>query len=225
MGVHFCFTRGSRTSLVRAGASRSQIRVTGWQTGYLRQTSNASSPLRSGELVFANNAFVAVQLALHTILHNASLFGQQTHILKLPRALPSWYLSGEKWTVCPTANLCACIFRSPGARRNFLWCGGAVFRGRPATSLIARSTSPWHRNPSIAFPLEPLAERLSVAPDRFGLLPDAAFRRFFVGPAPLHVAKGAFALHLFLEHPQCANLCRCREQTPAYLTPLGRLVI
>ena len=41
-----------------------------------------------------------------------------------------------------------------------------------------------------------------MAPDRFGFLTDTAFRGFFVGPAPLHVAEGALALHLFLKHPQ-----------------------
>src|SRR5271155_3026043 len=54
------------------------------------------------------------------------------------------------------------------------------------------------RDRSIAFPLEPLAEHLAVAPDRFGLLADTAFRWLFVSPAPLHVAEGALALHFFL---------------------------
>ena len=38
--------------------------------------------LRSSELVFTRNAFVAVQLALYTILENAGCFGQQADDLK-----------------------------------------------------------------------------------------------------------------------------------------------
>ena len=34
------------------------------------------------ELIFAHNAFVAVQLALHTVLENTGLFGQQADDLK-----------------------------------------------------------------------------------------------------------------------------------------------
>ena len=41
-----------------------------------------------------------------------------------------------------------------------------------------------------------------MASDRFCLLADAAFRWFLIGPGPPHVAEGALALHLFLEHPQ-----------------------
>jgi len=39
---------------------------------------------RSGELVFAHDAFVAVQLALYPVLENAGGFGQQTHDLETP---------------------------------------------------------------------------------------------------------------------------------------------
>jgi hypothetical protein len=41
-----------------------------------------------------------------------------------------------------------------------------------------------------------------VTPDCFGLLADPAFGGFFESPAALHLAEGALALHLFLEHPQ-----------------------
>jgi hypothetical protein len=41
-------------------------------------------PLRSGELVFAHNAFVSVQLALDAVLENAGGFGQQADHLKAP---------------------------------------------------------------------------------------------------------------------------------------------
>jgi hypothetical protein len=40
--------------------------------------------LRSGELVFAHNAFVAVQLALDAVLENAGGFGQQADDLETP---------------------------------------------------------------------------------------------------------------------------------------------
>jgi len=42
------------------------------------------TPSRSGELVFAHDAFVAVQLALYPVLENAGGFGQQTHDLETP---------------------------------------------------------------------------------------------------------------------------------------------
>ena len=42
------------------------------------------TPSRSGELVFAHDAFVAVQLALYPILENARGFGQQTDDLETP---------------------------------------------------------------------------------------------------------------------------------------------
>jgi hypothetical protein len=38
----------------------------------------------SRELIFAHNAFVAVQLALHAVLENAGLFGQQADDLEAP---------------------------------------------------------------------------------------------------------------------------------------------
>ena len=37
-----------------------------------------------GKLIFAHDAFVAVQLALHAVLANAGLFGQQADDLKTP---------------------------------------------------------------------------------------------------------------------------------------------
>src|ERR1041385_6241341 len=54
----------------------------------------------------------------------------------------------------------------------------------------------------VAFALPALAQHLAVTADRIGLFPNAAFRGLLVGPAPLHVAEGALALHLLLEHPQ-----------------------
>src|SRR5207302_8237517 len=55
---------------------------------------------------------------------------------------------------------------------------------------------------SIAFALEALAQHLAMATHRLRSLARAAFRWFLVGPAPLHLAEGALALHFFLEHPQ-----------------------
>ncbi|MFL5267099.1 MAG: hypothetical protein ACJ8AH_10980 [Stellaceae bacterium] len=38
----------------------------------------------SRELIFAHNAFVAIHLALHTVLENAGLFRQQADDLEAP---------------------------------------------------------------------------------------------------------------------------------------------
>src|SRR5438445_13894329 len=55
---------------------------------------------------------------------------------------------------------------------------------------------------SITFALEALAQHLAMPTHRLRPLARAAFRWFLVGPAPLHLAEGALALHFFLEHPQ-----------------------
>src|SRR5690348_13831073 len=55
---------------------------------------------------------------------------------------------------------------------------------------------------SVALALQPLAQHLTVPPDRLGLLAHPAFRRLFISPPPLHLAKGALPLHLLFEHPQ-----------------------
>jgi hypothetical protein len=44
----------------------------------------APTPSRSRQLVFAHDAFVAVQLALYPVLENAGGFGQQTDDLETP---------------------------------------------------------------------------------------------------------------------------------------------
>src|SRR6202011_646592 len=54
----------------------------------------------------------------------------------------------------------------------------------------------------IPFALEALAQHLAVATHRLRPFADAAFRRLLVGPAALHLAEGALALHFLLEHPQ-----------------------
>src|SRR6266849_8964661 len=56
---------------------------------------------------------------------------------------------------------------------------------------------------SIPLALEPFSERLAVSPDRLRLLTHSALRRLLVCPPPLHLAENAFALHLFLQYPQC----------------------
>src|SRR6516225_2323278 len=81
-----------------------------------------------------------------------------------------------------------------------------------------------YRDRSIAFPFEPLAEHLAVAPDRFGLLTDPACRGFFVGSAPFHFPEGALALHLFLEHPQRGIYVVVAHEDLHGRTPLQRLV-
>lgn len=50
-----------------------------------------------------------------------------------------------------------------------------------------------------AFALQTLAQQFTRATNRFGLLPSALFRRFFVEFTPLHFAKRAFALHLLFQ--------------------------
>src|SRR3989442_780053 len=55
---------------------------------------------------------------------------------------------------------------------------------------------------SITFALEAFAQHLAVATDRLRPFASAAFRRFLIGPASLHLAEGALALHFLLEHPQ-----------------------
>ncbi len=56
--------------------------------------------------------------------------------------------------------------------------------------------------PSVAFALQALAQELAVAAHRLGFLAGAAFGRFLVVAAELHLAKYAFALHLLLEGAQ-----------------------
>jgi hypothetical protein len=53
-----------------------------------------------------------------------------------------------------------------------------------------------------AFALQPLADQLAGAANRLRLLAGALFRRLFIKLATLHLAEGAFALHLLLQRPQ-----------------------
>src|SRR5260221_10298888 len=95
-----------------------------------------------------------------------------------------------------SAVRCWFLFQSAcAARRASAW--------RCSILLIRRSS---HRACSlralVAFALHPLAQGLAVAADGFGLLACPPLRRLFIGAAPLHFAKRAFALHLFLQHPE-----------------------
>ena len=56
---------------------------------------------------------------------------------------------------------------------------------------------------SVTFALEPFAHRLTVSTDRLGPLAHSSLRWFFVGATPLHLAKGALTLHLFLQDADC----------------------
>src|SRR5262249_36863130 len=49
-----------------------------------------------------------------------------------------------------------------------------------------------------------LAHRLSVSADRLGPFAHSSLRRLLVGAAPLHLAKGALALHLLFQDSECA---------------------
>src|SRR6266851_199616 len=66
---------------------------------------------------------------------------------------------------------------------------------------IAEAGTPWLA--SIPLALEPFSQRFAVSADRLRLLTHSALRRLLVCPPPLHLAENAFALHLFLQYPQC----------------------
>src|SRR5262249_11430695 len=56
----------------------------------------------------------------------------------------------------------------------------------------------------VAFALHALSQRLAMAANRLALLPCSPLRRLLIVAPTLHLAQHALALHLFLEHAQCA---------------------
>src|SRR4029077_8418674 len=66
----------------------------------------------------------------------------------------------------------------------------------------AHTSAPENTSDSVALPLHPLAQHLAVTTHRLRLLAHAPLGRLLIGAPTLHLAEGAFALHLLLEHAQ-----------------------
>jgi hypothetical protein len=79
---------------------------------------------------------------------------------------------------------------------------GAAFapQSRPCTP--AGQHLLFFRSRNKPFPLGLLACGLAGSTDSFGLFPSRFFGRLLVKSTTLHLAKHAFPLHLFLEHPE-----------------------
>ena len=60
--------------------------------------------------------------------------------MKLPRAVPCWLRSGEKRTVCPTANLCTDMFNLPGAAQDRAPMPGTAAEGHWPFGSVPLST-------------------------------------------------------------------------------------
>ena len=74
------------SGLPSAGMSRSEA-LDGGRLILRDMVGIEPTPSRSCELVFAHDAFVAVQLALYSVLEDARSFGQQTNDLEAPANL------------------------------------------------------------------------------------------------------------------------------------------
>jgi len=75
---------------------------------------------------------------------------------------------------------------------------------------------------SIPFSIQALTHRLPVTPDGIAFFASPAFRGFFIGTPPLHLAKSAFALHFLLQNAKrcvdviVSNEYLCDGATPSF---------
>ena len=79
----------------------------------------------------------------------------------------------------------------------------AILCGGLAPFFETRLTVAFPRSPSVR---SPRARAVCASPcgtDRLGPFAYSSLRWFFVGAAPLHLAKGALTLHLFLQNADC----------------------
>src|SRR5215470_9009685 len=144
----------------------------------------------AAELSLAEIGFLG-HLALGGFLGQSKL-AQARHLLGLRLALPVLFL--ERFLVA----LFVLVPQRLRPTSGFEVSLGISHRGSPAGVPALRGPAAQAIR-LVAFALEALAHGLPISANGFALLARPALRGLLVGAPALHLAKGAFALHLLLE--------------------------